>query len=326
MGRKRITKEEFIRLSNNVHKNKYNYDKLQYEKIHSKGIITCPIHGDFEQNLSNHLRGSGCPKCGTINTRNKQSSTVENFIKKARKIHGDKYDYSKVEYFNTHTKVCIICPIHGEFWQTPHDHLVGYGCRKCANQLLSSSQKMTIEEFLKKARKIHEDKYDYSKVEYNGYDTKICIICPIHGEFWQTPHMHLQGHGCSICAGENNILEDKLFLDLAKNLNEEILKYKKFKWLKNKLPLSLDIYIPSKKIAIEYQGIQHFKPIGIFGGNEAFEKQIKNDEIKINKCKENGIKLLHFTYNSNDCKNWNKYKVYTNINDLITEINGNFQG
>ena len=124
--------------------------------------------------------------------------TTEEFIQEAKTIHGDKYDYSKVEYKNAYTKICIICPNHGEFWQTPSHHLSGQGCPKCNGKL-----KYTKENFIKKAREIHKDKYDYSKIKYVNAHTGICIICPDHGEFWQLPCNHLKGCGCGLCA--NNI-------------------------------------------------------------------------------------------------------------------------
>lgn len=119
--------------------------------------------------------------------------TTEGFIEKAKKLHDNKYDYSKAEYVNTNTKVCIICPEHGEFWQTPSNHLQGKGCPKC------KGKNKTTEEFIEKANIIHNNKYDYSKVEYKSNRTKVCIICPEHGEFWQTPHEHLHGCGCPKC-------------------------------------------------------------------------------------------------------------------------------
>ena len=104
------------------------------------------------------------------------------FIQKAHKIHGDKYDYCKVEYVNNNTKVCIICPIHGEFWQTPNHHLSGQGCPKC-----SGNVKKTTEQFIAKAKEIYGDRYNYSKVKYINAKTKVCIICPTHGEFYIRP-------------------------------------------------------------------------------------------------------------------------------------------
>ena len=128
--------------------------------------------------------------------------TTEQFIEKAEQVHGNKYDYSKINYVNNRTKVCIICSEHGEFWQTPDNHLSGNGCPVC-----SGHKKRNTEEFIKDAKKIHSNKYDYSKVAFVDLKTKVCIICPKHGEFWQTPGNHLKGENCPICAGnkENNI-------------------------------------------------------------------------------------------------------------------------
>jgi protein-arginine kinase activator protein McsA len=123
-----------------------------------------------------------------------------NIIEKFKAIHGNKYDYSKVEYRNTHEKVCIICPEHGEFWQTPHNHLKGRGCQKCAKINSAKKRRLQVSDFINKARKIHNDKYDYSKVEYVNSQTPVCIICPEHGEFWQTPSNHLKGKGCPKCS------------------------------------------------------------------------------------------------------------------------------
>ena len=121
----------------------------------------------------------------------------EEFIERAKKVHGDKYDYSEVVYRDNKTKIRIICPIHGEFEQRPNNHLSGQGCPYCGG-----TKKLTTEEFINRAKKIHNDKYDYSKVIYTGWNNKVKIICPIHGEFEQIPFDHLRGHGCVKCMGE----------------------------------------------------------------------------------------------------------------------------
>lgn len=121
--------------------------------------------------------------------------TQEEFIEKAKKVHGDKYDYSKVEYINNSTKVCIICPEHGEFWQVPNSHLNGNGCSECCGL-----KKWTTEKFIEKAREVHGDKYDYSKTNYVNKRTNVIITCPIHGDFSQNPHNHVtQKQGCPEC-------------------------------------------------------------------------------------------------------------------------------
>ena len=136
-----------------------------------------------------------------------KKKTREEFIKEARGTHGDKYDYSKVEYIGALKKVCIICPNpeHGEFWQTPSHHLEGKGCPKCAGDKLRERKTLTKEEFIEKAKEKHGDKYDYSKVKYVNNKTKVCIICPEpeHGEFLQEANSHLQGKGCPKCAYED---------------------------------------------------------------------------------------------------------------------------
>lgn len=119
--------------------------------------------------------------------------TFEEFISKAREVHGDKYEYSKVVYINNRTKVCIICPIHGEFWQVPSAHLCGQGCPRCANF------NQTTEEVIQQCKETHGDKYEYTLVEYKGWNIPIKIICKEHGVFEQSPYKHKKGQGCPIC-------------------------------------------------------------------------------------------------------------------------------
>lgn len=109
--------------------------------------------------------------------------TTEVFVEKAKKVHGNTYDYSKVNYINAHTKICIICSEHGEFWQTPNNHLNGKGCPICGRKKVKEKQRDTYEEFVQKANKVHGDEYDYSKVNYINSQSKVCIVCPIHGNF-----------------------------------------------------------------------------------------------------------------------------------------------
>ena len=138
----------------------------------------------------------------------------EEFIKKAREIHGNKYDYSKTEYVDAKTKVCIICPEHGEFWQRAGSHLAGRGCNKCARPSYDTDS------FIKCAKQKHGDKYDYSKTKYVNTKTPVIITCPIHGDFKVTPNSHLDGVGCRKCAnkynGYNGAYTTEEFVALAK--------------------------------------------------------------------------------------------------------------
>ena len=219
------------------------------------------------------------------------------FIEKARQIHNDKYDYSKVNYVNSRTKVCIICPTHGEFWQTPHNHLKGYGCAECGKEK-SHLPKITTEDFISKSKERHGNKYDYSKAYYKTWDAKVCIICPEHGEFWQTPSNHINGSGCPKCANEkrkNALLKDtKLFVDVTTLIHDEEPKdeiVSLFSEIEHQQHnreilngMEIDIFIPPLKLGIEYNGLRWH--------SEEFGKDHRYHLDKLNKCNEKGIRLI----------------------------------
>nr|DAR64447.1 MAG TPA: restriction enzyme [Caudoviricetes sp.] len=232
---KKKTKEEFIKKAKEIHGDKYDYSKVDYVNSATKVCIICPKsgHGEFLQRPSDHTRGIGCPKCGVENRSEKKTSTKEEFIKKARLVHGNKYDYSKVEYVHNATKVCIICPEHGEFWQRPSDHARGIGCSKCSGNYIP-----TTEEWIDSARKIHGDKYYYTKVNYVNNKTKVCIICPEHGEFKQMPYCHLQEQGCPKCNGdkirERQTLTKEEFIKKAYEVHGDKYDYSKVDYVNSK--------------------------------------------------------------------------------------------
>ena len=285
--------EEFIRRAKEVHGDKYDYSATVYENSRKKVTVICPEHGPFKIWPMDHLRGVGCGKCFNVYKRGKtgQEKSREQFIEKARMVHGDKYDYSKVVYENNKKEVCIICPEHGEFWQKPNTHLNGEGCYKCAYKIYDT------ESFIREARKVHGDKYDYSKVVYKRADENVCIICPEHGEFWQTPRNHVHHTaGCPIC------LESKLERQVRKCLKKKDIKFigqKKFNWLGYQ---SLDFYLPDYNIGIECQGIQHFEPVDFSGKGNAekcFEEVKRLDKRKRELCEEKKVILKYINYDEN---------------------------
>lgn len=226
-GMHQYTTEEYIKEVAKIHNNKYFYDKTKYINSHTKITVTCPIHGDFEILATNHLCGDGCPLCSKSPKYNTEMWKI-----KAIEKQGDKYDYSKVNYIDSQTKVCIICHKkdefgneHGEFWQEPASHLMGCGCPKCANKY-----RYTVDDFKEKANKIHNRKYIYTNVNYVNNHTKVCIICPEHGEFWQTPSSHLRGRGCPKCAG--TILKTREeFIDEANRVHHFFFVYDKVNYI-----------------------------------------------------------------------------------------------
>ena len=160
--------------------------------------------------------------------------TNTKFIEECKQIHGDKYDYSKVNYVNARTKVCIICPVHGEFWQLPSLHIG----QKCGCPLCNGTFKKTKTMFVEEARKIHGDKYDYSKAKYEITNKKVCIICPEHGEFWQTPYVHLVGHGCPKCSGRMKLTRDE-FEQRVREKHGDKYDYSKVEYVNNSIKVSI---------------------------------------------------------------------------------------
>jgi len=195
--------DEFIRQSKERHGDKYDYSRTEYVGNLKEVIIGCKEHGEFRQLPKTHKRGAGCVECGRISRGNLRKSSTDEFIEKARGVHGDRYDYSKVNYTFAREPVTIICKVHGAFEQTPNGHLSkGAGCVKCATQINADKQRKTKEQFIDAAKIIHGDRYEYSKVNYIAAIEKVVILCKHHGPFEQTPNSHLSKEsGCVKCAG-----------------------------------------------------------------------------------------------------------------------------
>jgi hypothetical protein len=186
-GRTIENTEEFIDKSIELHGDKYDYSKVEYNRSNQKITIICKKHGEYQQYPMVHIRGNGgCKECKKTSLSLINTKTTDKFINDALLIHGNKYDYSKVNYKNNKTQIIIICKEHGDFLQQPNNHLTGNGCIKC-----SGTYKYSNEEFINKAIELHGDKYDYSKVDYLGMNVKITIICKKHGDFILYPIKHL---------------------------------------------------------------------------------------------------------------------------------------
>ena len=277
------TTEQFIKQAKSIHNNKYDYSLVDYKNNYTKVKIKCNrCQNVFEQTPTNHLKGKECPFC-------KSTKTTEQFIKDAVKVHGNKYDYSLVDYKKSKIKVKIKCNrCQNIFEQKPNSHLNGNGCPYCSGKNRNTAS------FIEQAKLIHGNKYDYSLVNYIGGKTKIKIICNKCGNiFEQTPSMHLQGDGCHFCKmpkGETKIKE-------ILNKNNILFKeQKKYSDLKDINPLSYDFYLPIQNILIEYNGIQHYKIINHFGGYKIFLIQKHHDWLKRKYAKKNDIKLLTIPY------------------------------
>ncbi len=213
---------DFIKKANNVKSIKYDYSKVKYVNNSTKVIIGCLTHGDFEIRPNDFLRGGGCQKCS-----GKFRYDTKSFIKEAVRVHGDEYDYSELEYVRSTDEVIISHKCGYRFKQRPATHLNRGGCLKC-----SGLAKDTTKTFITKARGVHGNKYDYSKVDYTNNATLVTIVCPEHGEFNQTPANHSR-HGCIKCSGRY-IPDEKEYLTSFKNAHGDKYNYSKVVYVNNK--------------------------------------------------------------------------------------------
>lgn len=380
MGGKRLTTEEFIRRSKEVHGDRYDYREVEYKNQLKKVKIFCKKHKSyFFQIPKIHLTGSGCADCGREKvgkiTGDRSRSTKKQFVDKAIKIHGDKYGYSKVEYINNNTNVKIFCkkckkyfhqtPInhlnkkrcsrcHPEknksweinsksifvkesrdmhknkydysdvcftsirtkvkilcrkhdkyFYQTPYNHLIGYGCPKCGVEKRVEKMSFSKEDFIKKATELHgKDVYDYSDVKYVNTKTKVKIRCLKHNKyFYQRPNGHLVGQGCPFCLKK---YEGKTY-GIIKDVFDDwdICNHKKI-WdnygnYHHKRYCDFWLEKDDIKVMIEYDGKQHYMPVRFNGmscekANVRFEEQQHIDKLDTKFCKENNIILHRIKY------------------------------
>ncbi len=303
----RFTRELFIQESKKLYPNNFNYDKLIFNKMSDKILLTCNYHTDFYVYATEHLNPNilrGCPYC----QKRTIIRTKDMFIWEAEQKFNNKYNYKDINYIDFETPIEIKCDIHGIVLMTPKSHLKSpTGCSKC-----SGTVKLTTKEFIEKSIEIHGNEFDYSKVDYINNKTKVIIICPKKHKFLIKPNNHMLGQGCSICAKESQISKAEINLNLwfQKEFNIDTIQSYRPDWMSGK---ELDIFIPELNLAIEYNGYAFHKSeyIGI-KDNFLDEKLISKNyhEIKYNLCKENGIDLIHI-FEFENLEKWKrKLKLY----------------
>lgn len=205
----KITAENYVEFVRRVHGDSYDYSQVNFENLSKKVVIICKEHGQFEQSLSCHIgRAQGCPSCAKRKVGDIQKSILlknaKNILEKFEEKHGQKYDYSSVNYKGSHVPVDIICRKHGVFLQKPCNHLRGQGCPKCAAEFRRDNLKISHESFIERARAIHGDKYEYFFCSsYKAGKTSVRVKCPLHGTFDQCRNSHLLGKGCSECSHDS---------------------------------------------------------------------------------------------------------------------------
>lgn len=278
---KKLTTEEFINRAKSIHGDKYDYSKVAYKNNATKVCVICPNHGEFWVTPGSHLNGTGCASCAGL-----KRFTTEEFIERAKKVHGNRYDYSKTKYVNKRTNVIITCPIHGDFSQNPHNHInQKQGCPKCGKKFASEWRKNDYTHFLMESKERFGDIYDFPKIadEYENSHSKITIRCKQCGNEFQKiacDHLTSPHGGCLKCYANKSTGEEELGTFIVGLMGTENVLFRTRTVLPN---MELDIYIPSLKIALEYNGLYWHSE----------DKKDKNYHLeKTEACESRGIRLI----------------------------------
>lgn len=264
-----LTTDIFVSRAKEKFGDKLLYHKTEYINAKTKVTVTCPIHGDFKQLPGHHLKGTGCPLC----TNYAKALTQEDFITRAKTVHGDKYTYEKSVFSRVADPITITCPIHGDFTVLANNFLRGHGCMKC------SRGSITIEEFILEAKKVHGDKYSYDKTRYTKANDKVVITCPVHGDFEQIASNHLRGMGCRKCSmsklGAKRQITQSQFIEKAKAIHGDKYDYSLavYTGVRNKVEIICPIHGSFHQVA----GSHIIKGYGCKKCGQAARKKRKQD-------------------------------------------------
>lgn len=277
----KFTQDYFIQKSKTIFGNLFDYSKVNYVNSRTPVILICSKHGEFSTIPKDHL----CYKRGCIICSGSRHDQLW-FITEALKIHGNRFDYTKSVFTGVKSKLVITCKVHGDFLQSPDKHITGeQGCPKC-----KKSYKKDIEYVIELGNKVHNYKYDYSKSIYTSMcNSKIEIICPIHGSFWQLPSNHIHGkHGCPLCPISISCKETQ-WLDVLRIPDDS--KHRNVSIKIGKKRFVVDGFDPETNTVYEFYGDYWHGNINIFGSRQ-LNKQVGKTFGYLNKKTSDREKLL----------------------------------
>lgn len=363
--RSRLTLNEFVSRSKIKHGDQYDYSKVDYQGLYQKVTIICPVHGEFTQTPGNHLAGYKCSQCAV------SKKTYQEYVNQCHKKYGDKFDYSlvdsvKFDYYSS-VPISIICKYHGLFDRTPKEHLHGRApCPKCGQEnkskklsgfdfdifvaeannkysgkfryLAPSSkthkwsdsitvlcpdhgsfittaaahlkrsvscvpcyrvqQRASLSEWIDACHLTHNSYYDYSKVQYEGYEAKVEIVCPKHGAFWQAANMHKNGTRCPRCAKGGSSWGEQLWLDTVP-LPRDPTHRQVWISLIDGQKIKVDGFDPNTNTIYEYLGDYYhgnpalFEPTATTYFGKTFGELYESTCVRLTKIKESGYNLVY---------------------------------
>ena len=284
-----------------VHGDRFDYSTVVWKGIDEKVTIICREHGDFSVRPYKHLGPTGgCQQCNRIR-REQTARTFEDWVSLCKAVHGDQYEYIRLTKRDGRAALVLRCPEHGEFVQAAKTHLQGRGCSKCGGIKIAESKRMSVDDYVERARTIHGDLYDYSEVEFDNIRQKIKIGCPDHGFFLQYAEAHTRlAIGCPKCKASKPEVRIRLWLenqdlDFVEQWRDHDCRFESGRLA------SFDFYLPQHNLIIEYDGEFHFmETVTIYPSRKMLEPNIeanqKRDRIKDAWATTNGIRLERIRY------------------------------
>lgn len=290
------TKEDWLKSFKDVHGDRYDYSKFEYINSKTKSTFVCKEHGDFQQHPRYHAKGQGCPLCANKHRNASRTISLESWIEECRLVHNNLYDYSRSVYGGANKPIEVICPLHGSFYPTPYNHKKGSKCSKCVDR--NSIFKQSTEEFIKKARIVHGNKFDYSRVKYINNATPVELICGNGHVIKQRPNGHLSGRGCYVCRSMLSTSKQEILLQKhLESLGVKYIQNWRPSWMlleNSKTPSEIDLYIPSLSVGIEYNGAAyHHSSRGVSKFLDSTYLSEQYHLRKYQKCKDNSVDLIH---------------------------------
>jgi very-short-patch-repair endonuclease len=293
---RQMTTAEFVERARAKHGGRFDYSGAEYRGFRQPITLTCLSHGVFQTAPKYHLHSAagGCRKCirRTVNVE-KLRMPAHEFIRRASAVHKGQYDYSALVYVKNNVPVSVVCRQHGPFRIRPDKHLIGHGCRQCANERLSRKRRLSVWYLIERLmNREGPGNYDYNLRGYANMHSLIQIRCPKHGWFHQRVVSHLKGGGCAKCScsrGEHRVRE------VLRSFGVKYEEQARFAGCRDRLKLPFDFHLPGHRVLIEYDGRQHFEKSELWGVN-SFEHTQRHDAIKNRFAAEQGFRLIRIPY------------------------------